>query len=170
MPQPRLYRNALSPPDLTPKDLSDPETKNTPNLQTNRVVFLPLAPGFNQEHRINEADRAAPSANFTPAVSYADTDKQKGDAPGSMGSVITTQSPDGVTTVGHAPESPRHLSYGWSDYSGYWPTFVGAHLKINWAANPNRPQVNPTPFNNEGPSSNTRYATPSPFAQGVFIG
>jgi hypothetical protein len=75
-----------------------------------------------------------------------------------------------VTKVNAVPPSPLKLSYGWSDWFGHTPTWVGAHLKIQWNANPNKPQLNPTPFNTEGPQQNTRYSTPAPFAAGTFIG
>ena len=114
------------------------------------------------------ADRS--HAVWQPDSVYANTDPQKGGAPGNPGAVITSQGPDGTTTVGAAPNSPRKLSYGLADYSDSYPTFVQAHLKINRNANPNRPQVNPTPFNNEGPQGNVQYTTPAPFAAGVFIG
>lgn len=143
----------------------------------NRRTRLPLAPGAWQEHRVLEANRAAPANNFTPGSSNANADAQKGGSPGggpntsfTTNNVITSQSPDGVTTVNGVPPSPRKVAYGWSDYSNSYPTFIGAHLKVHWNANPNKPQLNPTPFNTEGPQANTRYSTPSPFAFGTFIG
>lgn len=142
-----------------------------------RQTQLPQAPGAWQEHRVMSANRADPAANFTPGASYPNDDPQKGGAPGggagtSYGTqqVITSQSPDGVTTVNGIPPSARKLAYGWSDYSNAYPTFIGAHMQIQWNANPNKPQLNPTPFNTEGPSQNTRYSTPSPFAAGTYIG
>jgi hypothetical protein len=188
-------RAGLDPPSLTPADTTpgkdtqytdgsgtaygDPEIFAT-GPDGSRTTQLPLAPGTFQELRLLEANRGSPAAQFTPAASYANVDPQKGGAPGKAGadpnksdpniSAITSQSPDGVTVPGGVPVSSRKLSYGWSDYSGHMPTFVGAHLKIQWNANPNKPQLNPTPFNTEGPSMNTKYSTPAPFAAGTFIG
>lgn len=181
---PELYRGALNPAGLTPADAQDHEFTR---ISTDADVFgpdgtrtsqMPLAPGTFQEMRVMMAQRANPALNFTPGAVYENMDPQKGGAPGSPGGAndyppetnfITSQGPDGVTRVGAAPPSPLKLSYGWSDYR-HDPTFVGMHLKIQWNANPNKPQLNPTPFNTEGPSQNTRYSTPAPFAAGTYIG
>jgi hypothetical protein len=176
-------RAGLDPPSLTPPDANDPEISATPAVADQigpdgtRTNQMPQAPGMWQEFRMLQANRAAPNANFTPGAANASADPQKGGSPGggpdtsyTTQNEITSQGPDGVTTTNGVPSSPRKLAYGWSDYSGHWPTFVGAHLKIQWNANPNKPQLNPTPFNNEGPSMNTQYSTPAPFAAGTFIG
>lgn len=183
MPKPGLaYRAALDPPSLTPVDAQDREELTAAVVEQVgpgglRSYQAPLAPGTWQEHRIMEADRAAPAANFTPGAAYANADAQKGGSPGGSDgtsytsqNVITSQAPDGVTTPNGVPPSARKVAYGWSDYSNAYPTFVGAHLKVQWNANPNKPQLNPTPFNTEGPMGNTRYSTPSPFAAGTYIG
>ena len=199
MPRPGMaFRAALDPASLTPSDQPTGNTAITGDGQSKaqgtgtpygdpevfaispdgtRTTQDPLAPGTWQEHRIMEANRANPSDNFIPGVHNANADPQKGGSPGGSqktsytdGNVITSQGPDGVTRVNGVPPSPRKLAYGWSDYWGHTPTFVASHLKIQWNANPNKPQLNPTPFNTEGPSANTRYSTPSPFAAGTFIG
>jgi hypothetical protein len=127
------------------------------------------------ENRVMVANRV--TGVFQPGPSYANTDPQKGGAPGDPGTVegshsggITSQGPTGVDTVAGVPSSPVKLSFGESDYSSYYPTAVPAHQAISPNANPNRPQVNPTPWNPEGPSANTMYATPAPWASGSFIG
>lgn len=175
-------RAGLDPPMLTPADVQDAEEETPPNnIQVGpdglRTSQAPQAPGSWQEQRIMIAMRAAQEGNFTPGAQYANDDRQRGGAPGTSEQtggtdegVITSQGPDGVTTVNGVPKSARKLSYGWSDFSSHYPTFVGAHLKIQWNANPNKPQLNPTPFNTEGPSMNTQYSTPAPFAAGTFIG
>lgn len=193
-------RGGLDPPSLTPQDQAPGsgnqavpgETIPPPGTGTAygdpevfavgpdgvRTSQLPLAPGTFQEQRFLIASRGTPPGQWRPSgVAYANADPQKGGSPGggagsssTTENVITSESPSGVTTVNGVPVSTRKLSYGWSDYAGHWPTFVGAHLKIQWNANPNKPQLNPTPFNNEGPSQNTKYSTPAPFAQGMFIG
>jgi len=182
MPKPGLaYRAALDPPSLTPSAAQDQSQMTQAPEQVSeagaRTVHLPLAPGEWQEHRILEANRAAASANFTPGSHNASADAQKGGSPGggantsyTTNNVITSQDPKGATSINGVPPSARKLAYGWSDYSNAYPTFVGAHLQIQWNANPNKPQLNPTPFNTEGPQQNTRYSTPSPFAAGTFIG
>lgn len=177
-----MYRAALNAPSLTPSEMADNSfTRDNTDADTfgpdgTRTNQLPLAPGSFQETRVMVANRAG--AHWTPAAQYENMDPQKGGAPGSPGGAndfpaatnnITSQGPDGVTRPGAAPSSPLKLSYGWSDWR-HDPTFVGMHLKIQWNANPNKPQLNPTPFNNEGPSQNTRYSTPAPFAAGSFIG
>jgi hypothetical protein len=187
-----ISRGALNPPSLTPPDevpgsgsdmvpgtgteYGDPEIFAT-GPDGVRTTQLPLAPGAFQEMRVMLANRAGFS--YTPSASYDNQDPQKGGAPGAPGGAdgfpdatnfITSQGPDGVTTAGGVPPSPIKLAYGWSDYSGHMPTFVGAHLKIQWNANPNKPQLNVTPFNTEGPMESTQYSTPSPFAAGVFLG
>lgn len=158
-------RERLDPPQMTPPDVVDPGTPDVgpDGLRTNQA---PMAP--NTETRVEIANRA--TATYIPDASYANTDVQKGGAPGSPGSVITSTGIDGVTHTGAVPASPIKLSYGLADWISQAPTFVAAHLKINRNANPNRPQVNPTPFNIEGPQGNTQYTTPSPFAAGVFVG
>jgi hypothetical protein len=127
------------------------------------------------ENRVLIANRV--TGVFQPGPSYANTDPQKGGAPGDPGTVegsqsagITSQGPTGVTTVAGVPSSAMKLSFGESDYSSFYPTALPAHQAISPNANPNRPQVNPTPFNYEGPSANTQYATPAPWAAGTFIG
>lgn len=184
MPLPGFaYRAGLPPAGLTTPESSDQSPGSTFDVNTavgpdgKRQTQLPQAPGTFQEHRVMSANRADPSANFTPGTSYAGSNPQRGGSPGggdntsyTSGNVITSQDPNGVTTVNGVPPSARKLAYGWSDYSNSYPTFVGAHLQIQWNANPNKPQLNPTPFNTEGPQQNTRYATPSPFAAGTFIG
>jgi hypothetical protein len=180
-----LNKPSLTPPDTVPGKgtaqvagsgtaYGDPEIFATGDDGT-RTSQLPLSPGAFQEERVMIANRAA--AVFTPGASNANADPQKGGSPGggpntsyTSQNVITSQSPDGVTTPNGVPVSQRKLAYGWSDYWGHTPTFVGAHLKIQWNANPNKPQLNPTPFNTEGPSMNTKYSTPAPFAAGTFIG
>lgn len=175
-------RNALNAPMLTPSEVSD-KTFTQDNTDADafgpdgtRTTQLPLAPGSWQETRVMVANRAG--ANWTPGAYYENQDPQKGGTPGAPGGAdgfpastnfITSQGPDGITRPGAAPPSPLKLSYGWSDWR-HDPTFVGAHIKIQWNANPNKPQLNPTPFNTEGPSMNTRYSTPAPFAAGTFIG
>jgi hypothetical protein len=177
----------LDEPMLTPADIQDQEfAKNEADMFGNdgtRSSQTPLAPGSWQEMRVMMAQRGNPHLNWTPGAAYANADPQKGGAPGgglgdpnnpgadyTIQDIITSQGPDGVTRKGGAPPSPLKLSYGWSDWWGHTPTFVGAHLKIQWNANPNKPQLNPTPFNTEGPSQNTRYTTPAPFAAGTYIG
>lgn len=195
----RFYgRPGLDPPSLTPPDSAPGKgTKggeNTPgatgsgtpygdpdNFATGpdgvRTSQLPMAPGLEQEHRVLIASRGTAPGQWRPGnVSNANADPQRGGSPGggpanyTTQNEITSQSPDGVTTPNGVPVSSRKLSYGWSDYTRSMPTFVGAHLKIQWNANPNKPQLNPTPFNTEGPQQNTKYSTPAPFAQGTFIG
>lgn len=191
-------RAGLDPPSLTPQDTTpgnaQPPGANQPGSPGSgtpygdpdifatgpdgvRTSQLPQAPGLFQEHRFLQANRGSPAAQFTPGASNANADPQKGGSPGGGGNTnyttqneITSQDCEGNTTVNGVPYSPRKLSYGWSDYSGHMPTFVGAHLKIQWNANPNKPQLNPTPFNTEGPQQNTQYGTPAPFAAGTFIG
>lgn len=176
-------RAGLDPPSLTPPDANDPEISAAPAVaggfgpDGTRTNQMPMAPGPFQEFRTLQANRAAPGANFTPGAANANADPQKGGSPGggpdtsyTSQNEITSESPSGVTTLNGVPSSPRKLSYGWSDYTAHMPTFVGAHLKVQWNANPNKPQLNPTPFNTEGPSMNTQYATPAPFAAGSFIG
>lgn len=175
-----IWRGGLDAPSLTPQGTNDAEEQQPADADMigpsgNRWAQQPLAPGDFQEHRVMESNRAAPADNFTPGAHNANADPQKGGSPGGGPStsyvsqnVITSQGPDGKTTVNGVPPSPRKLSYGWSDWNP--PTFVGMHVKIQWNANPNKPQLNPTPFNTEGPSMNTRYTTPGPFAAGTFIG
>jgi hypothetical protein len=183
--QPPEPFTSLDPVGLTPTELQDNEfTRQQSDADAfgndgTRTSQTPLSPGEWQEKRVMMAQRANPALNFTPGAVYENEDPQKGGAPGSPGggngfpaatNKITSQGPDGVTRDGAAPSSPLKLSYGWSDYMSHLPTFVGAHLKIQWNANPNKPQLNPTPFNTEGPSQNTRYSTPAPFAAGTYIG
>jgi hypothetical protein len=180
-----LDRPSLTPPDEAPgKGTQFIPGTGTPygdnaNFATGpdgtRTMQMPLAPGAFQEQRVMIANRAA--AVFTPGAVNMNSDPQKGGSPGggpntsyTTNNVITSESPAGVTTTNGVPVSQRKLAYGWSDYAGHYPTFVGAHLKIQWNANPNKPQLNPTPFNTEGPSMNTKYNTPAPFAAGTFIG
>lgn len=176
-------RNVIDPPGLTPTETADNEfTRSTSDADVygpdgTRTMQAPLTPGLFQERRVMMAQRANMHLNWTPGASNANADPQRGGSPGggdktnyTSENVITSQGPDGVTRDNAVPPSPLKLSYGWSDWWGHTPTFVGAHLKIQWNANPNKPQLNPTPFNTEGPSQNTRYTTPAPFAQGTFIG
>lgn len=127
------------------------------------------------ERRIMVANRV--TGVFQPGPSYANTDPQKGGAPGDPGTVegstsggISSQDAKGNTVMAGVPNSPVKLSFGESDYSSFYPTAVAAHGNLNANANPNRPQVNPTPFNPEGPSANTLYSTPAPWAAGTFLG
>lgn len=175
------WRPTLSPPGLTPRDMQDAEMLSPQSAMqigpdgttTNQVVLAPAS-----EHRLMLADRSR--VGFQPGPNYANQDPQKGGAPGSPGadpsrpnpseSFITSQREDGTTVAGGLPPSPLKLSYGAGDWQEAVPTFLPAHLAINKFANPNRPQVNPTPFNNEGPQQNTQYTAPAPWAVGVFIG
>lgn len=174
---------ALDPLGLTPTELQDAEFLRQQNdadafgPDGTRTSQTPLAPGSWQEMRVMMAQRANKQLEWTPGASNANADHQRGGSPGGGAdtsyteeNVITSQGPDGVTRVNAVPASPLKLSYGWSDWMSHVPTWVGAHLKIQWNANPNKPQLNPTPFNTEGPSQNTRYSTPAPFAAGTFIG
>lgn len=174
---------ALDPVGLTPTELQDEEFRRMRSdadafgNDGTRTSQTPLAPGSWQEMRVMQAQRANMRLNWTPGASNANGDPQRGGSPGgsaetsyTVDDVITSQGPDGVTRVNGVPPSPLKLSYGWSDWMGHLPTWVGAHLKIQWNANPNKPQLNPTPFNTEGPSQNTKYSTPAPFAAGTFIG
>jgi hypothetical protein len=180
--QPAEPFTTLDPAGLTPTELQDREFTHTQSdadafgNDGTRTSQTPLSPGPVQEMRTMMAQRANPALNWTPGASYPNDDPQRGGAPGgspksSYGTqdIITSQGPDGVTTENGVPPSPIKLSYGWSDWR-HDPTWVGMHLKIQWNANPNKPQLNPTPFNTEGPSQNTRYSTPAPFAAGTFIG
>jgi hypothetical protein len=168
---------------LTPADIQDYEfTRSGQDADVfgndgTRTSQTPLAPGAFQEMRVMQAQRANMRLNWTPGAANANADHQRGGSPGgspetsyTSENIITSQGPDGVTKVNAVPPSPLKLSYGWSDWFGHTPTWVGAHLKIQWNANPNKPQLNPTPFNTEGPQQNTRYSTPAPFAAGTFIG
>lgn len=171
------YRPTLSPPDFIPREEGDrsidPTSIGADGTQTNQV---PLAP--TSETRVAIANRAF--ATFRPGPSYANIDPQKGGAPGAPGgdpsrpttseSFITSQGPDGTTIAGAAPNSPLKISYGYADWWGHTPTVLPMHQVITKFANPNRPQVNPTPFNSEGPSQNTKYTSPAPWAAGVYIG
>lgn len=181
--QQREPYTVLSPAGLTPSEVSDAEfTNSSSDADTfgpdgTRTSQTPLAPGSWQEMRVMQAQRANMRLNWTPGAANANADPQKGGSPGggdatsfTTDNVITSQGPDGTTRENGVPPSPIKLSYGWSDYSSHLPGWVGAHLKIQWNANPNKPQLNPTPFNTEGPSQNTRYSTPAPFAAGTFIG
>ena len=144
-----------------------------------RTQYGTLAPP-GMESRIMLADRV--NDFFTPGVSYAEQDGQKGGAPGSPGSApggndpnsktsfITSQSPAGVDTPGGAPVSQLKLSYGASDWASPQPTALPAHLKIAIAQNPNAAQRNPGIWSAEGPMANTKYESPAPWAQGSFIG
>lgn len=176
------YRDAVSSAGLTPGDAQDPEFID-PNPgdvfgpDGTRTAQMPLAPGSWQEMRVMQSQRANMRLNWTPGAANANADHQRGGSPGgspetsyTSENIITSQGPDGVTRENGVPPSPLKLSYGWSDYSGHLPGWIGAHVKIQWNANPNKPQLNPTPFNTEGPSQNTRYSTPGPFAAGTFIG
>lgn len=173
-------RETLSPPGLVPTAVMDPEENvalpaqyGADGTRTSQVPFAPLS-----ETRVMIADRT--HALYQPGPSYANVDPQRGGAPGSPGadpshpsaaeSYITSQSPSGVTSIGTAPSSPIKRSFGLADWADEVPTFKQAHLAINRNANPNRPQVNPTPFNTEGPQQNTQYSTPTPWAAGVYIG
>lgn len=186
-------RAGLDPPSLTPADEAPGNTKGVPSTGTPygdsepfavgpdgvRTSQLPLAPGMMQEYRVVIADRGSPVGQFSPGAAYANGDAQRGGAPGldpATGNVVpppnpvTSETPEGVTVPNGVPVSSRKLSYGWSDYSGHMPTFVGAHIKIQNTSNPNSARTNVTPFNLEGPSQNTQYSTPAPFAAGTFIG
>lgn len=157
-----------------PSDIQDPEQQTVGNdaagigLDGTRTSQAPLAPLA--ESRILIANRV--TGVFTPGASYANTDPQKGGAPGDPdGSTgITSESPTGVTTPGGVPTSPLKLSMAQQDIAPYLPTFLAGHTAINANANPNRPQVNPRPFNLEGPNQNTDYSTPAPWAAGTYIG
>lgn len=165
-------REKLDIPGLVPREMGDASIIGNPNTaaqvgtdgtMTSQADFAPLS-----ETRVMLADRARVA--FQPDPSYANVDRQKGGAPGNPGAVITSQQEDGTTIVGGIPSSPRKLSYGFADWTEGQPTAVPDHLAIVKFANPNRPQINPTPFNTEGPQQNTNYTTPAPWAVGVFIG
>lgn len=166
------WRPTLNPPDLEPREIVDPSIMNNPNTAMQvgpdgtMTTQAPLAPV--SETRVMLADRI--HATFQPDTSYANVDRQKGGAPGNPGSVITSQMEDGTTVVGGVPNSPIKRSFGLADWTEGQPTAVPDHLAIVKFANPNRPQINPTPFNTEGPQQNTQYTTPSPWAVGVYIG
>jgi hypothetical protein len=169
-------RARLDPPGL----ISQNEIVDNTGVNGNeRTLQQPLAP--NIEIRIMLADRVRDV--FTPQnVSYANQDPQKGGAPGSPGAApggtdpesatnfITSQSSTGDTTPGGAPDSPRKLSYGESDWAAEYPTWLPAHGKIGIRQNPNAAQTNVGLWANEGQPSNTKYASPAPWASGTFIG
>ena len=175
-------REYLDPPGLTPADYADnlhPLTgQSIPDgaegwqgpvgVDGERTTQAQMYP--TTQIRVMKANRAGYA--YTPAASYAAVDPQKGGAPGrpDESSGITSQGPSGITVAGGVPQSPLKISYGLADWQAEIPTFVGAHVKIMYNANPNRPQVNPTPFNTEGPQQNTNYTTPAPWAVGSYIG
>lgn len=165
------YRETLSIPGMTPRDIGDPEMNKPESVQQigkDGTVTAQADMAPTSETRVNIANRAL--ARFSPGTSYANVDRQKGGAPGNPGSVITSENPEGITLLGTAPDSPVKHSYGLADWQDHIPTAVPMHTIITKFANPNRPQVNPTPFNNEGPNQNTKYTAPSPWAAGIFIG
>lgn len=135
-----------------------------------RTQYGTLAPP-GMERRVMIADRV--KANMPDALAgnnYANTDPQKGDAPGFHGSVITSQSPSGVTSIGSVPVAPIKMSYGASDWASSQPTALPAHLKIAIAQNPNAAQRNVGIWANEGQMANTKYTSPAPWAEGTYIG
>lgn len=176
-----MGRERLDIPGLTPREMGDPEFSKAESAglvgadgtTSAQVDFAPLS-----EVRVMLADRI--HSVFQPDPNYANVDPQKGGAPGNPGgnpghgdpsvSFITSQQEDGTTVVGGMPNSPIKRSFGLADWTESQPTAVADHVAIVKFANPNRPQVNPTPFNTEGPQQNTQYTTPSPWAVGVFIG
>jgi hypothetical protein len=173
-----IWRPMMPAPDLTPADIQDPEQLSTQDAagigpDGTRTISMPLAPVV--EQRILIANRV--TGVFTPGATYANTDPQRGGAPGDPGTVmgshstgITSESPTGVDTAAGVPVSQLKLSMADQDVADFWPTWIAGHTAVNANANPNRPQVNPRPFNNEGPQANTKYATPAPWAAGSYIG
>lgn len=136
-----------------------------------------VSPGINgvrvapsTQRRVMLADRA--TVRYQPAPSYANTDPQKGGAPGDAdGSTgITSQSPTGVTTAAGVPSSPYTLSYGEATWITATPTSIAHHQTIKRWSNPNRPQVTPTPDHPIGPEMNTVYVQPGPWASGIYLG
>lgn len=168
-------REALNLPGLTPRETGDPEFAKPESMAmvgadgttSSQADLAPAIEYPMSGARVMLADRS--KFVFQPTTTYANVDRQKGGAPGNPGSVITSQQEDGTTVVGGIPNSPRKLSYGMADFR-HDPTFVQAHHPIQMWSNPNRIQVNPKPFNTEGPQENTVYTTPAPWAVGSFIG
>lgn len=153
------------PPDLTLTDPGLAPGEVSPGA--NRLAFAPAT-----QRRVMIANRAR--ANYVPGnVSYANVDGQIGGAPGDPGGSIggiTSQGPTGVTTPGGVPVSPYIEDYGEADWIDATPTWTPKHQNIVRWSNPNRPQVNPTPFHPQGPEQNTAYTPPGPWAQGVYLG
>ena len=168
----------LDSPDLISQNQMEQYDNSGENV-ADRSTQWPLAP-LGVESRTMIADRVG--ATWQPDPNYAEQDSQKGGAPGSAGGApggsdpegptnfITAQEPDGTTTPGGVPKSPIKLSFGESDYSSYYPTFLPSHLKIAIRQNPNAAQNNVGQWASEGPMANTQYQSPAPWAAGSFIG
>lgn len=168
-------RVRLDEPDAIGDNVGDDDPTTPDNNNYDRSSQLPLAP--DTEIRVMRADRTHDT--FLPAVSYAESDSQKGGVPGGNrgdiandpeGNTITSESPNGVTTVGGAPVSSRKLSYGFADWAYVNPQPVPIHGKLNIRQNPNSALTKVGLWANEGTPSNTNYEVSSPFAAGVFIG
>lgn len=149
------------PPDLTLNDPGLAPGEVSPGA--NRVAFSP-----DTQERVMLANRVL--YRYQPDPSYAAIDPQIGGAPGDPGgsSGITSQSPTGLTTAGGVPSSPYIRDYGEADWITATPTWIGKHQTIARWSNPNRPFA--TPDHTQGPTENTFYASPGPWAQGHYLG
>lgn len=163
-------REQLDPPMITPSDMDteDPVQLGPDGVRSSSVQYYPVT-----QDRVLVANRQ--TGIFVPHAAYAEGDAQKGGVPGGTDYApslpVDSQNQQAGLVEKEVPTSPFHLTYGDADWSDTIPTFVGAHVKIVWAQNPNRPQVNATPFTYEyQPAGNTNYVVPSPWAYGTFIG
>jgi hypothetical protein len=149
---------------LDPAGMVPNNAENVNGVFMDRTTRIPLAP--DTESRTMSADRT--HAVFHPAVSYAETDMQKGGAPG-IGD-ITSQTVDGRTVVNGVPSSPIKLTTGLGDWGATNPQPLPAHGKIVRRANPNNAIIRIGTWANEGQPANTNYESPAPWAAGTYIG
>lgn len=172
-----LDRQQLDAPDIVPDNVgSDVDSAGTGTevYGQERTVQAPLAPPT--EWRAMFADRA--HIAWTPAVSYANADPQRGGVIGPSDSIvggqdepgITTQQVDGTTALDAIVPSTLKINMGMADWSSTAPQPIAIHGKINLRQNPNSPVTKPGLWSNEGTPSNTNYESPAPWAAGVYIG